>query len=174
MAHETRSKSRAAKWRGHAVTLLLFVLLVAGIRAWQQRDMPGGAAPALQGVTLAGQTYLLPAHPKQPVLVHFWASWCTVCRAEQGSITAISHDNPNVITVAMQSGRPEAVIQHMKEQGIEFPVVNDPDGQLAAAWGVHAVPASFIIAPDGRIHFVEVGYTTGLGLRLRLWMAGVV
>ena len=174
MENKTRSNSRAAKWRGYAINVLLFVVLVAGIRVWQQRDMSSGAAPALQGVTLAGQTYTLPAHPGQPVMVYFWASWCGICRAQQGSIAAIADDNPNVITVAMQSGSPEKVARYMQEQGIGFPVVNDPDGSLARAWGVHAVPASFIIAPDGQIRFVEVGYTTGLGLRLRLWLAGVV
>jgi peroxiredoxin len=173
MANETCNNSRAAKWRGYAIDVLLVVMLVAGIRAWQQRDMAGGAAPVLQGVTLAGQTYKLPAHPAQPVLVHFWAVWCSICRAEQDSIAAIAHDNPNVITVAMQSGKPEEVVRHMREQGIGFPVLNDPDGSLAGAWGVHAVPASFIVAPDGRIRFVEVGYTTGIGLRLRLWLAGL-
>jgi peroxiredoxin len=171
MANETRHNSRAAKWRGYAFNALLFVLIVMGIRAWQQRDMVGGAAPALQGVTLAGQAYKLPAHPAQPVLVHFWATWCSICRLEQDSIAAIAHDDPNVITIAMQSGTPEEVARHMREQGIDFPVVNDPDGSLASAWGVHAVPASFIIDRDGRIRFVEVGYTTGIGLRLRLWLA---
>ena len=50
-------------------------------------------------------------------------------------------------------------------------MVNDPDGRLAGAWGVHAVPATFIVDTNGEIRFVEVGYTTGLGLRLRLWLA---
>ncbi len=144
-----------------------------GIRAWQQRDMVSGVAPDLQGITLAGQPYRLPVHPAKPVLVHFWATWCPICRTEQGSITSIAHDDPNVITIAMQSGKPEEVARYMREQGIVFPVVNDPDGSLSNAWGVHAVPASFIIAPDGQIRFVEVGYTTGIGLRLRLWLAGV-
>jgi thiol-disulfide isomerase/thioredoxin len=107
------------------------------------------------------------------VLVHFWASWCPVCRAEQSSIAAIAQDNQNVITIAMQSGTPEQVAAYMREQGIAFPVLNDPDGHIARAWGVHAVPVSFIIAPDGEIRFVEVGYTTQIGLRLRMWLAGV-
>jgi peroxiredoxin len=171
MVNETRNNSRAAKWRGYTVNILLLVILVVGIRAWQQRDMAGGAAPVLQGVTLAGQTYKLPAHPSQPVLVHFWATWCSICRAEQGSISAIAHDNSNVITIAMQSGKTEEVTRHMRQQGIDFPVVNDPEGSLASAWGVHAVPASFIIDTDGQIRFVEVGYTTEIGLRLRLWLA---
>ncbi len=171
MAHETDTKPRAARWRGYAINLLLFVAVVAGIRAWQQRDMVSGAAPALQGITLAGQPYKLPIHPAHPVLVHFWATWCPVCRAEQGSIAAIAHDDPHVITVAMQSGTPQEVERYMQEQGIKFPVVNDADGSISRAWGVHAVPAGFIIAPDGQIRFVEVGYTTEIGLRLRLWLA---
>jgi len=173
MATDANKPGRAKRWRGLALNALLFLALVAGIRAWQHRDMVSGAAPALQGRTLAGQTYALPTHPERPVLVHFWATWCPICRTEQGTIAAIARDNPNVITVAMQSGTPEAVGRHLREQRLDFPVVNDPDGALAAAWGVHAVPASFVISPDGKISFVEVGYTTGIGLRLRLWLAGI-
>ena len=173
MVDKSGNKPRAAKWRGYAVNALILVVLVAGIRLWQHRDMAGGAAPALQGVTLAGRPYTVPAHPGKPVLVHFWATWCPICRAEQGSIAAIAHDHANVITVAMQSGTSAEISGHMREQGIAFPVLNDQDGALSGAWGVHAVPASFIIAPDGQIRFIEVGYTTGIGLRLRLWLAGI-
>jgi peroxiredoxin len=173
MKNQSGKNSRAHKWRGYAINVLVIVTLIVGIRAWQQRDMVSGMAPALRGETLAGMPYELPAHPGKPVLVHFWATWCPICRAEQGSITAIAKDRTDVITVAMQSGGTEEVSRHMREQGLDFPVVNDPDGSLSSAWGVHAVPASFIIAPDGHIRFVEVGYTTGIGLRLRLWLAGI-
>jgi peroxiredoxin len=127
----------------------------------------------LQGVLLDGKQFVLPARPAQPVLVYFWATWCPVCRAEQGTIEAIAHDNPKVITVAMQSGSRDEVVKHLEEQALSFPVVNDPDNRISASWGVHAVPASFIIDRDGQIRFVEVGYTTGVGLRLRLWLAAV-
>jgi len=173
MTDQTNNKSRAAKWRGYAINALVLVIIVAGIRYWQHRDMASGAAPALQGVTLAGQPYTLAARPGKPVLVHSWATWCPICRAEQDSIAAIAHDHANVITVAMQSGTAEQVSRHMLEQGIAFPVLNDSDGRLSGAWGVHAVPASFIISPDGQVRFIEVGYTTGIGLRLRLWLAGI-
>jgi len=173
MANETNGKSRAVKWRSYAFNMLVLVVVVAGIRVWQQRDMVSGAASALQGLKLTGQSYTLPAYPEKPVLVHFWATWCPNCRAEQDSIAAIAQDHPNVITVAMRSGRPEEVTRYMQEQVIDFPVVNDQDGMISSAWGIHAVPASFIIAPDGKIRFIEVGYTTGIGLRLRLWLAGI-
>ena len=160
-------------WAKRAFHLLLLIALIAGIRTWQQRDMASGNAPPLQGLLLDGSAYALPARPGQAVLVHFWATWCPICRAEQNSIDAIALDHPNTITVAMQSGSDAEVARHVAEQALHFPVLNDTDGGISSVWGVHAVPASFIITPDGQIRFVEVGYTTSLGLRFRLWLAGV-
>ena len=163
----------ARKWRRRLIEALVFIIVIAGIRAWQQRDVVSGAAPALAGVLLDGKAYSLPEKPAQPVLVHFWATWCPVCKAEQGSIQAIADNQPQVITVAMQSGKPDEVARFRREQQVSFPVLNDADGRISAAWGVHAVPASFIIDRDGQIRHIEIGYTTGIGLRLRLWLAGL-
>ncbi len=161
-------------WRRRIVEALVIVAVVVGIRAWQQRDIVSGPAPSLAGTLLNGQPFTLSTRRAQPVLVHFWATWCPICRTEQGTINAIARDTPNVITVAMQSGSRDEVDKYLKQQGLNLPVLNDPDGRIAAAWGVHAVPASFIIDPDGQIRFVEIGYTTETGLRLRLWLAAVL
>lgn len=173
MLNPDKIKTTVPRWRSYAVNVLVLIVLVAAIRAWQQRDMFKGVPPALSGTTLSGSPYSLPLRPAHPVLVHFWATWCPICRAEQDSIAAISHDSGSVITVAMQSGKPQQVAAYLREQQIDFPVLNDVEGNLAKAWGVHAVPASFIISPDGKVDFVEVGYTTGVGLRLRLWWAAM-
>ena len=64
-------------------------------------------------------------------------------------------------------------VQFVKQLGVEWVMtgVNDPEGHLAAAWGVRAVPASFVVDRAGEVRFNEVGYTSELGLRARLWMA---
>lgn len=170
---ETPTPSRAAKWRRPVIEVILLLGLLIGFRAWQHRDMPSGAAPALAGRTLAGEAYTLPGHPGKPVLVHFWATWCAICREDQGSISAIAHDHGDVISIAMQSGNADDVARYVAQQHVDFPVINDPEGTLAQRWGVNAVPASFIVGPDGTVRFIEVGYTTGPGLRLRLWLAGL-
>lgn len=108
----------------------------------------------------------------EPVLVHFWATWCGVCRAEQGTIDALARDH-RVITVASQSGGLGELGSYMSENTLSFTVVPDPRGQLASRWGVRAYPTSFVVGPDGSVRSVEVGYTTSLGLRARLWLAGV-
>lgn len=162
----------ARRWRRRAAEALVLLVLILGIRAWQQSGTASGPAPALAGELLDGKPVALATVAGRPVLVHFWATWCPICRAEQGSIDALARDVP-VITVAMQSGDRAAVVQHLRKEGLRFPVLNDPDGAIAAQWGVRAVPASFIVDGAGRIRFVEVGYTTGAGLRLRLWLAGL-
>lgn len=155
-----------------ALQLLLLVAIIAGVRFWQQRDIVRGVAPPLTGVLLDGKSVTTPMRDGQPLLVHFWASWCPICTAEQGSIESLSKDYPT-LTIAMQSGSDAEVLQHLRKENLSFAVQNDPDSIISRQWGVRAVPASFVIDAQGRIRFVEVGYTTGIGLRLRLWLAGL-
>ncbi len=80
----------------------------------------------------------------------------------------------SVITVAMQSGNAAEVSQYLLEHSLHFPVIIDEEGDLARRYGVVGVPASFVIDGLGDIRFSEVGYTTGMGLRVRLWWAGQI
>jgi thiol-disulfide isomerase/thioredoxin len=135
--------------------------------------LASGAAPPLDGALVGGGSFALAAPQERPILVYFWASWCPVCRMSNGDIDALAGDHP-VITVAMQSGSEAAVSAYLAREGLSFPVISDPDGALAGRWGVPAVPASFVVDRDGQIRFSSVGYTTGAGLRARLWAARVL
>jgi thiol-disulfide isomerase/thioredoxin len=108
----------------------------------------------------------------RPSLVYFWATWCPVCAAEQGTISGLVEDHP-VLTVAMQSGEAAEVAKHLAAEGLEWRTIADADGRLARRFGVAGVPAVFVLDGSGRIRFVARGYTTGLGLRARLWLAGL-
>lgn len=136
-----------------------------------QWNLASGTAPAMHAQTLAGETFSLASPRKGPLLIHFWATWCPVCRLEQDSIQSLSR-HYRVISVAMNSGTANAVRAFMQKQGLSFPVINDPDGRIARQFGVNAVPVSFVVNPDNQIRFVERGYSTEWGLRLRLWLSG--
>jgi thiol-disulfide isomerase/thioredoxin len=144
--------------------------LLFAIRAYQQRNTPSGAAPALDGVALNGQRLALADYRGAPVLLHFWATWCGVCKAEQGNIDAVARELP-VLSVASSSGDARAVEAYVRAHAVAPAVIADPDGALARRFGVHSFPTSFVIDAKGEIRHVEVGYTTELGLRLRMWLA---
>lgn len=157
------------RWVKYTLEILFFVLLYLGLRAYMQRDMVQGVAPDIVSTTLTQQAFQLSTSDK-PVLVHFWATWCGICKLEQDSIQALSRDYP-VITIAMQSGSDEEVQAYLTEHQLDFAVINDESGDLSTRYGIQGVPASFVVNSDGKIVASERGYTTGWGLRLRLWWA---
>lgn len=168
----TRSRQWLRRhWRRLTVELVVIVLIVVGVRTYTTRGTVSGPAPAIEAQAVDGVSVSLAALHGEPVMVHFWATWCPICRAEQGSVEAIAREH-QVITIAMQSGDAAAVRRYLREHDWQVPAVADEDGSLSRAFGVRAVPATFFVARDGQVRFVEVGYTTGIGMRLRLWLAG--
>jgi len=158
------------RWVIIPLQVLFFLVLYLMLRAYQQRDMTSGIAPPIQATTLLQQNFNLTTSQPKPVLVHFWATWCGICKLEQDSIQALSKDY-NVITIAMQSGTDQEVQAYLDENQLNFNVINDVDGAFVSAYGVRGVPASFIVNSDNKITSSEVGYTTGWGLRFRMWLA---
>lgn len=152
----------------------LFLAVILAIQAWQQRDVPAGPAPATVGTLADGRAFDLNAwragHAGRPVGLHFWAEWCPICSAEEGSVTSLLADWP-VMTVAMQSGTADQVVSHLDKKGLTWPALVDLDGRIAAAYGLKGVPAFVVIGPEGGIRSVSIGYTSELGMRLRLWWA---
>jgi thiol-disulfide isomerase/thioredoxin len=153
--------------------VLIVVVALVAVRAYQQRDLPSGAAPQLEGALLDGSHASLATYRGEPVLLHFWATWCGVCRIEQGSIDAIARDQP-VLSISSKSGAADAVGTYVTQNNVEPRVIVDSSGELAERFGVNAFPTTFVLDRNGDIRFREVGYTTELGLRARLWLASLV
>jgi len=161
-----QTAKRLSRW---ALEILGFVALYYLIHLWQIQDTAKGMAPELSGQLLKGGQFDL-AMSSSTQIVHFWATWCPVCKLESDTLDSLAKDYP-LVTVAMNSGDQSSIREYLDENQLSFPVIPDPDGRLSAAWGVKGVPTTFIVNREGKIRFVEVGYTTGLGLRSRYWWA---
>ncbi len=166
-----QTEKKSSKRHHWAIDVVLAFLLVLGFHAWQTRNLAHGPAPKLSGLMLDGSRSSLESFRGRPVLVHFWATWCPVCKTEQGSIQSLSEDYP-MISVAYRSGSAAEVQKYMQQHQLDFPVMMDEQGMLGMNWGVQGVPSSFIVDAQGQIRSVAVGYTTEPGLRLRMWLAG--
>ena len=157
------------RWLRWLRDIVLLLLIFAAVQWWQARDLAAGLAPPLAGLLSDGREYRL-SPADGPVLVYFWASWCPVCRLEQGNIEAIASDS-EVITIATNSGSAAEVNAYLDEQGLGMKVLMDETGDIARHWGATGVPASFIVDRDGRIAYAGMGYATEIGLRARMWLA---
>ena len=73
----------------------------------------------------------------------------------------------------MQSGDAATVAKSLRERGLDWPTAIDPDGSIAARYGLHGVPALVVVDGRGEIRSVMVGYTTIAGMRLRMWWAAL-
>jgi thiol-disulfide isomerase/thioredoxin len=160
-----RTVSRAIGFGG-------LIIVVTLIHLWQTRDLVEGSVPALSGQTLQGAWFNLNSQSQWPLLIHFWADWCPVCKLERSGIESLSKDYP-VVTVAMRSGSDSDVMRLIEQDRLRFPVINDPQGRIASAWRVYGVPTSYIVGRDGKVIFTSVGYTFPMTLRLRLWLAEI-
>lgn len=166
-----------AKIKKHLPKLLLelgvIIVVIIALEAFLTRDAVSGKAPPFGGITLRGEAFELRSLEGKPAVVHFWATWCPVCRLEHGMIDRLAEDYP-VITIAMQSGEAREVLAALQEEGVDYPVINDPQGSLARLYGVSGVPASFVLDDKGNVRFVTRGYTSGWGMRIRLWLAAIL
>lgn len=168
----TSFKQHVRSWLS---TLLLVLVLIWGMNAWRTRATPSVApnfsAPMLNGDRFDLQT-LRQQHPDRPIALIFWAEWCPVCRTEAHSINRLLHDESiSVWAVATQSGSPADVQRVLNERGHDWNMLVDEQGALLNAFGLVGVPSFLVIDTDGRIRQVQTGYTSELGMRVRLWLS---
>lgn len=159
---------------GLPVEIWVFLIAFVALQLWQGREMQAGSMPPIAGQLADGRPVSLDAvlHEAggKPLLLYVWSSTCPICRAQEGTIAGIAEDWP-VLTLAMQSGNAEAVAKFMQEHGLVYPALVDTRGEIAWSLGVRATPAWFVVDRRRAIRFSGMGYTTGWGLRARLWWA---
>jgi peroxiredoxin len=156
------------------VTQVLVVQAVfLGIRVYlTQGSIKSGPAPDFGGVLLDGSSFQLKDLRGEPALIHFWATWCKICALNDGAIDDLAKDL-QVITVVMESGSQKGIREEMQERDLSFRVFVDGLGKLANQYHVKGVPTNYIIDAKGNIEYVEVGYTSGWGLRFRMWLTSL-
>lgn len=88
------------------------------------------------------------------VFLNFWAAWCGPCRAEMPSMETLyrrfKQQGLEFLAVNLQESR-RAAAAFMNQLGLSFPVALDQQGSIGAAYGVMAIPATYIVDREGRI-----------------------
>jgi thiol-disulfide isomerase/thioredoxin len=85
----------------------------------------------------------------RPLLLHFWATWCAPCREELPSLLQLARSEPGLRVVALSLDSDWPAVSAFFSGAVPPEVVRDPSQTLIAAYGVNALPDSFLIAGDG-------------------------
>lgn len=122
----------------------------------------GRLAPDFATPMLDGQSVRLSQFRGSPVLVNFWATWCVACRAEMPAIERVWERHRaqgfQVLEVDYQELNQAAMRSFLRDVGVQFGSALDPDGKIAAAYGVTVgLPDSFFIDRHGVIRVIHLG-----------------
>lgn len=101
------------------------------------------------------------------VLIDFWATWCGPCRMTIPHVEAIYEKykgkGVEVLGVNLDQGNIEKVQQFIKDYGMKYLIIADPNSKVGSLYGVNSIPRFFIVDKNGRIAKVIVGYQDNLG-----------
>ncbi|MCP4998267.1 MAG: TlpA family protein disulfide reductase [Hyphomicrobiales bacterium] len=135
------------------------MLLVYGCR-----EEEGGAKSLAPDFTLTrfdnGGSFRLSDHKGNPVVINFFASWCTTCGVEVSDLEKVYQEfaGRNVMFVGVGVDDTETkALQYMKKYGITYPTGLDVTGTIKKDYGIRGLPFTFFVDRKGFITYIHAG-----------------
>jgi peroxiredoxin len=123
----------------------------------------GQQAPDFEFSTSDGERVRLSDFQGRPLVINFWATWCTSCLSEMPDLKALQAkmggDAFNVLAVNADQSRADAkeFIDFIQTQ---FVYAMDPGLVLTDAYGVYGLPLSVFLDANGVVRGVYRGHAT--------------
>ncbi len=121
----------------------------------------GEPSPGFSLLDATGELVSLERLRGKVVYVDFWASWCGPCRRAFPWMNEMSRryhaQGLTVLGVNVDRKRSDAD-RFLRQTPAAFTVVFDAAGATPSAWGVRAMPSSYLVDRDGRVLAVEAGF----------------
>ncbi|WP_457744351.1 redoxin domain-containing protein [Sulfurimonas sp.] len=147
--------------------IVTMTILANGISLYKSQSL-SNAPLNLSSVKLINNS-IYTIDTTKPILINFWATWCPTCKLEAGNINLLAKKY-QIITIAVQSGSDLEIQKYLHDHNYTYKVINDRDSTLARKFKIAGFPTTFIYDKNNNLVFKEVGYTSTVGLWLRiLW-----
>lgn len=119
---------------------------------------PGDALPALKAGDFEG---VLPDLTGKVVLVDFWASWCSPCKASFPELEKLyqAYAKRGFVLLGVSVDEKASDMKaFLKTHPVTFPIVRDKAQALVGRVEVDAMPTSLLINRDGKVIKIHSGY----------------
>ena len=140
--------------------LTVFVLLASCSRE-KSRLKPGDTAPLFDAPGADGNKVSLNHYAGKVILLHFWADWCTECRAEfpklQNAYTNLNDQNFEIIAVNVGQSK-EHVQSFIDNYHLTFPMILDENTRIARLYHIKGLPTNYFIKPDLTLYKIVIGW----------------
>lgn len=154
--------TRLRKWGRelwvNALIVALVVVVMVGVQRTRQHggggSLPVGQAPPAfaLGALATDKTWTLDDLRGRPAILHFWATWCGPCKREIGDIDALHRQADGRFSILTISDEPASVMApFVNGRGLRLPVLYDPGGAVARAYGVSQIPMTVVLDSAGHV-----------------------
>lgn len=115
--------------------------------------LPDQAAPEFELDSMSGGRLSLADTRGRIVLLHFFATWCEPCRPEMASLDRLAQrmrgESLSILAVSVAEAEAR-LTRFFVESPVGFPILLDRDRKASRAWGVEALPTTFVLGRDLR------------------------
>ncbi|MBD1582539.1 TlpA family protein disulfide reductase [Pseudoalteromonas sp. S16_S37] len=153
--------------------IVIAVIVFLLFNAYQQRDMlptsehqpaPYFSLPQLN----SAERISLAAFRGQKVVVYFFAPWCNVCRYSMPNLNKLyEQQQVNAVAIALDYENKAQISAFVADLKLSLPILLGNEN-IAANYRIRAYPSYYVIDESGNIIQRDMGYSTELGLRLRM------
>jgi len=146
------------RWRARLAAAILAAAAVGTALAVE----PGAPAPAFRLPALDSHEQVgLADYRGRVVLVDFWASWCGPCRQSLPLYDQLRAGFPAtdfaILAINLDEEAADAKA-FLREHPVKYTTLQNPQGDIAKAFGLSGMPSSYLIDRDGIVRQRHVGF----------------
>jgi cytochrome c biogenesis protein CcmG/thiol:disulfide interchange protein DsbE len=158
-----QSKIVLASAAAALLAIVVITAVTAGSKATPPRTAPAAKAFTLGMLGHAGQHVSLAGFAGRPLIINFFASWCTPCKRETPLLARYyaEHGGRDLIIGIDANDEAAPAEKFVQAAGVTYPIGFDPfPAPVTTSYGVYGLPQTFFLNAQHRIVKHVIGDVT--------------